>query len=199
MKVYTLVATTAVIAGLQVGCIPNSLRKYMDKPSEPVSASPAETPATVTAAPAPAAAAEPASENKATIYAIGNSVFRFHIAGPQVWESAINVLMANYNITTLDRASGVMTTEWDSYYLKDKAYRNKISLHIRNTAWDTVDVVVYNNVEVLNQAGSSDDTKIWLPAGENKQEVGRIIQNMAAYLKQPAPRLPEGMIARSTP
>jgi hypothetical protein len=194
MKTNALLALTLVAAGAQFGCIPNSLRKYMDKSPEPVAVQPAET-----AASSPPPVAEKTSQSKATIYAIGENVFRFHLSGPQVWESAINVLMGNYNITTLDRSSGVMTTEWDSFYLHDKAYRNKVSIHVRNTTWDTVDVVVYNNVETLAQAGTSDDTKIWLPAGENKQEVGRIIQNMAAYLKQPPPQLPEGMIARSAP
>lgn len=139
------------------------------------------------------------AKNKATIYAVGNNTFRFRLGYDQVWNGALNVLMNNYNINTLDKDSGIITTEWDSFYLNDKVYRNKVSMHLKRAAWNTIDLVMYNNVEVLHSGDVSKGNAIWLPAAPNKREVGRIVQNMALALNQSPPLLPEEMMARTPP
>lgn len=138
-------------------------------------------------------------KSRATIYAVGNSTFRFRLGYDQVWTGALNVLMNNYNITTLDKDSGIITTEWDTFYLNEKVYRNKVSMHLKRTAWNTVDLVMYNNVEMLHSGDAKSGNAIWLPAAPNKREVGRIVQNMALALNQAPPLLPDEMMVRTAP
>ncbi len=137
------------------------------------------------------------AKNKASIYAVGNNTFRFRLGYDQVWNGALNVLMNNYNITTLDKDSGIITTEWDTFYLNDKVYRNKVSMHLKRVAWNMIDLILYNNVEVLHSGDASKGNAIWLPAAQGKREVGRIVQNMALALNQTPPLLPEEMMART--
>lgn len=188
-----LYLTTLIFAAVSIGCIPKHLQKY-NQPDLTPSQSQTNQPASVTNSyNSPQQA--PATP---TIYSIGKQTFRFKIDHQTVWNSAINVLMANYNLNIVDKSSGVITTEWDSFYLDDAVYRNKISIFVKRVTWSMVDVIVYNNVEVLREYGDSPNaTKLWLPAEKSEKEVGRIIQNMAINLNQPMPHLPPEMIAGS--
>ncbi|MGE0171682.1 MAG: hypothetical protein AB7T49_02805 [Oligoflexales bacterium] len=193
MKVAKNLFLSVAVVMCATACIPQHLQKYMNK-------EPAAAPASTVAAPATTAVApnKGKAEQRPSVYAIGENIFRFNLNSNEVWDSAINVLLTNYNITTLDRESGLLTTEWDTFYLEGRVYRNKISMHLRKSAWNLVDVIVYNNVETLSGPNPSQtNSGVWLPTNEGKQEIGRIVQNMALYLKQPKPNLPEEMIARS--
>ena len=180
---------------LLAGCIPPYLAKYQkaDGPYQPVTAqksqmeSPQSNQRHVQAAPA----------SKASIYLIDKNTFRFVLGQPQVWDGAVDVLLRNYNLNIVDKNSGIITTEWDSYYLGDKVYRNKISMLIKRNGWNGVDVIIYNNMEVLKEGASGNAPTIWLPTKGDNRETGRIVQNMATYLNQPAPELPHDMIARA--
>lgn len=129
---------------------------------------------------------------RSTIYALNKQTFRFAMRENDVWETALNVLLRNYNLTIVDRSSGVITTEWDSFFLDKDVYRNRLSLRIFRSARDQVDVIVHNNVERLRDASQATNAvgAVWLPAEDRGSEVNRIIQNMALLLNQPPPVLP---------
>ena len=133
---------------------------------------------------------------RATIYAVDTQTFHLSLKEEDVWDSLLNVLMRNYNLNVVDRTSGIVTTEWDSFYLNQIVYRNKVSVRVRKLGRSQVEMIVHNNVEKL-QDGSSAGTvgAIWLPAGDNQKEVGRIVQNVAILLNQPPPTLLPGMLA----
>lgn len=133
----------------------------------------------------------------ASIYAVSGNTFRFRLPYDEVWDSALNVLMNDYNIITLDKESGVITTEWDTFYLNDKVYRNKVSVHLKRPSWNVVDMLMYNNVEVLQSGDQTRGTSIWLPSTHGKRELGRIVQNMALALNQNPPVLPAEMLAKN--
>jgi len=133
--------------------------------------------------------------NQPTIYALDQQTFRFRLPFDQVWDGAISVLLRNYNLTIVDHQSGLLTTEWDSFFLDQQIYRNKVSMRIKKLAWDMVDVTIYNNVEILRTTGPGGIASAWLPTDKGPQEVGRIVQNIAIALRQPAPVLPTEMIA----
>lgn len=130
------------------------------------------------------------------IYPIASNKYRFHQKYEQVWESALGVLLANYNIAIVNKESGVITTEWDTFYLNKKVYRNKITLFIKHSSWGLVDVMIYNNVETLgSEAFGSKST--WFPDTQEEKESSRIIRNMAISLNQPPPDISSKPIARS--
>lgn len=129
------------------------------------------------------------------IYALDEQNFRFRLPFDQVWDGAINVLLRNYNLNIVDHHSGVITTEWDSFFLDQQIYRNKVSMRIKKLAWDMVDVTIYNNVEVFRSTGPGGIAAAWLPTDKGLQEVGRIVQNIAIALRQTPPVLPNEMIA----
>lgn len=134
----------------------------------------------------------------ATIYAVDKQTFRFQLREADVWETALNVLMRNYNLTIIDRSNGIVTTEWDTYFLDGAVYRNKVSLRIRGSGRGAVDLSVHNNVERLRDASQATGAvgAVWLPAEDAANEVARLVQNMALLLNQPPPVLPPSAIAK---
>lgn len=135
---------------------------------------------------------QPSQPPRATIYAIDRQTFRIAMRDTEVWDAALNVLLRNYNLNIVDRTSGIITTEWDSYYLNKEVFRNKLSIRVAKSAYAAVDVTIHNNVEKLRDASQAAGTvgAVWLPAADPANEIGRVIQNMALVLNQPPPVLP---------
>lgn len=190
-------------------CTPAFLAKYTggkDKPEVQATASgPSATPplahkaAPAPAAPTPAPAAIPRSSNRPSIFAVDQGTFRFQLSYDRVWDATLDVLMRNYNLAIADRNNGLITTEWDSYYLDGKVHRNKLSMRLKRMAGSLVEVTVFNNVEMLSKLPDGGITEIWLPTDRNKSEIGRIIQNMALAMGQPKPELPKELMAGGIP
>lgn len=132
--------------------------------------------------------------NQATIYPVDGQTFRFQMHDEKVWNAVIDVLMRNYNLTVVDRKSGVITTDWDSFYLDKKVYRNRVSIRVSRQSWGQSNLSIVNNLEVLqNGAAKTEIDAVWLPAEAENSESARIIQNMASLLNQPHPTLPPSM------
>jgi len=141
---------------------------------------------------------QPAGQ-RASIYALDKQTYRFALKEPEVWDAALNVLLRNYNVTIVDRNSGIVTTEWDSFYLNKEVFRNRVSIRIGKSQAGAVDVMIHNNVEKLKDASQAAGTvgAVWLPADDPANEIGRLVQNMALLLNQPPPVLPpSGPIAK---
>jgi hypothetical protein len=160
------------------------------------SAVPAHTPAKAPAAPAVAPGAR---TSRPTIFVVDQGTFRFQLGYDRVWEATMDVLLRNYNLAIADRNNGLITTEWDSYYLDGKVHRNKVSMRLKRLGGSLVEVTVFNNVEMLSKLPNGGITEIWLPTDKNKPEIGRIIQNMAIAMGQPRPNLPQELMAGSAP
>lgn len=191
-------------------CLPAHLAKYRKEKGEGSSASapqgaplsiqdplvgsgpPASLAPPAQSATAPSQARAEPVRGAATIYAVDRQIFRFALREGDVWDAALNVLLRNYNLTIVDRQSGIITTEWDSFFLKGAVYRNKVSLRVSRSNWNNVDVMIVNNVERLRDAAQAAGTvgAVWLPADDPAGESSRIIQNMALVLNQPPPQLP---------
>lgn len=140
---------------------------------------------------------DPGSSAKPMVYPVDKQTFRFQLNDDLVWNSALDVLIRNYNLTIVDEKSGVITTEWDSFYLNGEVYRNKISIRLTRLGRNLVSISIHNNVEHLKSGDENLATSIWLPGEDKAGEVGRIIQNMAIVLGLPKPELPKGMYASS--
>lgn len=163
-------------------CLPGHLQKYRPTTGQEVRQSEPDVQR--------AARQAPPARKIAAIYPVGRRTFRFRLPYTDVWNAALDVLMNNYNLTIVDSQSGVITTEWDSYFLNERVYRNRISLRIRQSAWNEVDVTLYNNLENLRE-------NVWLPATGGSRELGRVLRNMALQLKKRPPQMPEEMMAAS--
>ncbi|WP_141730799.1 hypothetical protein [Oligoflexus tunisiensis] len=143
--------------------------------------------------------AAPASTRRPSIFAVDLGTFRFQLGYDRVWEATMDVLLRNYNLAIADRNNGLITTEWDSYYLDGKVHRNKLSMRLKRMGGSLVEVTIYNNVEMLSKLPDGGITEIWLPTDKNKPEIGRIIQNMAIAMGQPRPNLPQELMAGGMP
>ena len=99
----------------------------------------------------------------------------------QVWQTAIKVLLSHYNINIADRSSGLMTTEWDSFYLGGELFRNKISLNIQANGKGSL-VKIYNNVEYRSSTSVSG---VWLPSTKGSKEVQRLVGELRRQLAHP--------------
>jgi hypothetical protein len=192
--------TIALVAGLGSACLPSNLDKYRKKSGSDGAQGGVEDPMLPRSKDAENVSdkrrkplAPPSDPRaRATIYAVDKHTYRFSLREPDVWDTVINVLLRNYNLTIVDRSSGVITTEWDSFFLDKEVYRNRLSLRVVKTGRDQVEMTVHNNVERLRDASQATNTvgAVWLPAEDRGSEVARIVQNMALLLNQPPPVLP---------
>ena len=163
---------------LMSSCVPSYMQRFEREPtSHPLSerAMPASPPSQ-------AIPAQPA------IVPIEDRVLRLRLSFEQVWDAALSVIIRDYNISIVDRDSGVITTEWDSFYVKSQPYRNKLSIRIKGLARGLVELRLHNSVETLKTRGGVEGP-VWLPAGEGPEEIGRIVHNLALFLKQEPPNL----------
>jgi hypothetical protein len=186
-------------------CTPAFLSKYTNGRQKEVQAStaPNAVPPSPAASRGPAAAAAKTTATtravRPTIFPVDQGTFRIQLSYDRVWEATLDVLLRNYNLAIADRTNGLITTEWDSYYLDGKVHRNKVSMRLKRMAGVGVEVTIFNNVEVLSKLPDGGITEIWLPTDKNKPEIGRIIQNMAIAMGQPKPNLPQELMAGSIP
>ncbi len=177
-----------------VACFPKHLKKYdsdsSKNPDALTSSSDPTLPSGKEKSRKKTKEVEQPAAQRASIYALDKQTFRFALKEPEVWDAALNVIMRNYNVTIVDRTSGIITTEWDSFYLNNEVFRNRVSIRIGKSS--VVDVMIHNNVEKLKDASQAAGTvgAVWLPADDPANEVGRLIQNMALLLNQPPPVLP---------
>lgn len=191
------------VVGWCSACAPAFLNKYAAGGSkqevEATSGSRAAPPQTAAKAAASPSMTAAARRPRPSIFAVDQSTFRFQLAYDRVWEATLDVLLRNYNLAIADRTNGLITTEWDSYYLAGKVHRNKLSMRVKRMAGSLVEVTIFNNVEMLSKLPDGGLTEIWLPTDKNKLEIGRIIQNMAIAMGQPRPELPQELMAGSGP
>lgn len=195
-----------VLAVTLSACLPNYLQKYrteeaVDNATSPVHPGPGPNSPEYTALssrelPGQGAptAAMPQQANDA-VSMIDRSTFVIKQEMKDVWEATLTVLLKNYNVTIADKNVGVITTEWDSFYLNNKVYRNKLSVRVRQLKPKETEVTLFNNVEELQEDQKLGAGAIWLPSDTGKREVGRIVQNLAIALNLPQPRLPDDMVA----
>ncbi len=119
---------------------------------------------------------------------VGEGVFRVPMTYDRAWDALVDVLLRNYNLQIAERNTGLLTTEWDSYYLEGKVHRNKVSIRLKRIGNQGVELTLHNNVEVLSRL-SDGVSDVWLPSERTKPEIGRIIQNLAIQTNQPKPTL----------
>lgn len=167
---FTFLGIPLVSCLLLLGCLPSVLSKYQKGVKAPV-----EAPRRSEVKKAPA---EPVS----AFQKVSTSRYRYARPISKVWASAIKVLLSHYNINIIDRGSGLMTTEWDSFYIDGKVYRNKVSLSITEADRESATLKIYNNVEeLMNKQGSG----IWLPSSKGEKEVSRIATEIGRHLGMP--------------
>ncbi len=166
------------LAGLQLplsGCVTDLLQKYRR---------------TAASAAPGAKASAGGSTQRPGIYPVDQGTFRFAMGYERIWDALMDVLLRNYNLAIADRGNGLITTEWDSYYLDGKVHRNKLSMRLKRLTSGQAELTLFNNVEVLSKLPDGGITEIWLPSDKNKTEIGRILQNMAVALNLPKPNIP---------
>lgn len=126
------------------------------------------------------------------IYAINPQTFRIAAKDEDVWDALLDVLLKHYTLTIVDRYSGIIATEWDTFMRGSVAYRNKLSLRLRKSGRNTVDLTIRNSVERLRGLGEGGGALggVWLSSEDPGQEVKRVVQNLAILLDLPPPVFP---------
>lgn len=123
------------------------------------------------------------------------NTFFIRFQEPDVWEAILDILIKNYSLAIVDRNAGVLATDWDSFYIGKRVFRNKLSFRIKKTSLKGdrpfgVEFIIHNNVEKLGESPqqSIGIGSVWLPAQDPIDEVTRIVQNMALLLRLPPPQ-----------
>jgi hypothetical protein len=160
-------------------CMPSHLQKYRRDPGA------GDEPRNLTAPSTREIRTNQPSENakQPLVEPVDHQTFRFRVSESVAWEAALAVLVKDYNVNVVDRQSGLLTTEWDSSTAGDTPKRNKISLLIRKTSWQSVEITIYNNDEALS---SSNGESVWMKAGDGRDEISRVAKNIALRLGEPA-------------
>ena len=115
------------------------------------------------------------------IHVIDANTFRVEISYPVVWDNLLSVLIRNYNIILADSSTGIITTDWDSFYLKENTLRNRISVKVKKLSYSNTELIFHNSVERLKTTTSY----VWLPEPDKYNEIERIMNNIAILLNQP--------------
>ena len=178
MKHARLCPALLLLVFTQTGCLSNLAKYSRQNNAAPVASTSATT-----------AAAAPAATKRTSVAQISEGVFRIALPYDRTWDSLVDILLKNYNLQIVDRQSGILTTEWDSYYLDGKVHRNKLSLRIKRLGTNGVDLTIHNNVEVLSRLPDGGVAEVWLPTDRVKPEIGRIVQNLAIASGLPKPQL----------
>lgn len=116
-----------------------------------------------------------------SIHVIDANTFRIDESFPIVWDTMLSVLIRNYNIIVVNQESGIITTDWDSFYLKEHTIRNRITVKIKKLAFKNTEIIFHNSVEKLKVTAVYN----WVPEPDKYGEVGRIMNNIAIMLNQP--------------
>ena len=146
--------------------------------------------------PAPTLSRSSNSRNQASIAALDSKTYRISLKEEEVWDALLSVLMRNYNLVVVDKQAGVITTEWDSYYVNQTVYRNKLSVRMRKPSRQFLELSLHNNVEKLQDGAAAGTVgAVWLPADDQDKEAGRVVQNLAIVLNQPVPTMHPGYVA----
>lgn len=189
--------SAALLICLHTACVPSFLDKYRQQEVRPV-------PGSAAAAPQPRGAS-PKGTRRLTpvIVQVNEGTFRVPMHYNRAWDTLLDVLLQNYNLQIVDKNSGILTSEWDSFYLDGKVHRNKVSLRMKRIGNQGVDLTIHNNVEVLSRVPDG-VSEVWLPSDRTKPEIGRIIQNLAIQSGTPKPNLtaeyqPSGQAPKTTP
>lgn len=111
---------------------------------------------------------------------IDEQTFLFKVERLKVWKAVLDVLAPDYSITVVDLRSGIVTTDWDSYYLEGKPYRNRVMLRTKRLGTGETKLVINNKVETLRSGQ-------WVASDQMKDEATRIIKNIAKLLGQMMP------------
>lgn len=160
------------------GCLPPYLAKYQQQPHRTKSESETQL-ANTSSRSNSHVAASPVARGEMLL--IDKNTFHVSASVDRVWDSLMDVLIKNYNVTAVDRKSGMITTEWDTFYLEKETYRNKLSIRIKTFDAETSEMVVYNNLEVLKSSLEA-KSEVWLPVEGGEDEIQRIAKNVAILL-----------------
>lgn len=188
------VLSLSLLVGFHTACVPSFLDKYKRQEVQ-AQASQRRAPGST----APAGPANPQGRRMPVITQVGEGVFRVPMSYDRTWDATVDVLLRNYNLQIVEKQSGIITTDWDSFYLDGKVHRNKLSLRMKRLVNQGVELTIHNNVEVLSRVPDG-VSEIWLPSDRSKPEIGRIVQNLAIQSGQPKPSLTaEYQTATDTP
>ncbi len=124
----------------------------------------------------------PAIAREKQIQQIAPNLYKVPTNAVLIWDALIPILIQNYNFSLANKELGIISTEWDSYYLQSDIYRNRISLHLRSLSNEESTLALRNNVEILSKEGSAHAQSFWMPAPSNNSEVERILTNLGSML-----------------
>ena len=118
--------------------------------------------------------------SKRSVQKIDKKTYIYQVERIKVWKSLLDILARDYNVTLVDLKSGIITTEWDRYYLEGQAYRNRITLRTKKLNGKETRITINNKVEILTNDN-------WLPSDKGSIEVNRIVFNLSKSLGQILP------------
>ena len=119
------------------------------------------------------------------IYPINKNSYYVAASYRELWSLCIDILIANYSLLVVDKASGLITTDWDSFRTQDALYRNKVTIRVKQIGWGRSLLSVHNTLETMvNGKSLGYAGTVWLPTKGKEQEVGRIIKNIAGVFGQ---------------
>lgn len=156
---------------LLIGCVPkyNQLNEKLDSDFLPKAKEP---PQKVTAV----SPTQPLSKQTLRLYSKDSLV----------WDTALDILLKDYALQIVDQTNGIIVTEWDTYYLDSKLYRNKISIRVKKAGWSATDVTISNKVQAyVDGLGANNLGATWVPGQDIIKEESRIMNGLSMLLTNP--------------
>ena len=122
-------------------------------------------------------------KRRPAVTSLADGSIRLRAKEAAVWQHLVDLLVRDYNLTILNRAEGVVTTDWDRFYVDSKLHRQRISLRISRASWSHTDLVWNNQIEMLSEG--YDGTAlgaIWVPGYDSTNREKRLFDQLSARL-----------------
>jgi hypothetical protein len=110
-----------------------------------------------------------------------------HVDG-NTWRTAANPLIVygiisrllsqNYIISSSDRKSMNIHTDWDKFFIDGRLFRNRMSVSVFPVGNRQTEVVIKNSVEYYSgSVGKQEENTAWLPSPDLTDEVSKLVES----------------------
>lgn len=126
------------------------------------------------------------SKNTTIMEKIDASTYKLHANSQKALNALLTVLVKNYNINILETKFDIISTEWDTYYVNNELFRNKITIKLNRLDSYSTQVNIINKIEKYDKPFTySISAQMWVPYKQNEQEIFRVMDNVTTLLQDP--------------
>lgn len=112
---------------------------------------------------------------------VDGNVWRSSVDAVQLFNMLSRLLSQNYLLTSVDRKSLTLSTDWDKFFIEGRLFRNRLSISVFPVGHRQTEVVLKNSVEYFSGNPNNPQEMTlanWLPSPDITDEVSRVVDSL---------------------